>query len=100
MFDYLKVEFERILHAAYAIETLSDEGGKKRALEALVNEYDLRAKNAHHMSQGALIIRSPEGSDYSVLSRVLQAQTSGIPAVEAVRNIRNTVHIAKILKGE
>jgi len=99
MFDYLKVEFERILQVVDAIETLSDEDGKKRAFEALVDEYDLRAKSAFHMSQGALIIRSPEGSDYSVLSRVLQAQTSGIPAAEAVRNIRKTVQKALTLPG-
>mgnify|MGYP007101881808 CR=1 FL=1 len=94
MDDYLKVEFGKILHSADAIEILTDEDGKRRALADLANEYELRAKKAHHVRHGALILRSPEGSDYSVLSRVLQAQTSGTSVVEAVYNIRETVHKA------
>ena len=94
MDDYLKAEFRRILQAADAIEILPDEDGKRRALADLINEYDLRAKNAHHIRNGAVILRSPEGSNYSVLSKVLQAQTSGIPAVEAIDNIRKAVHKA------
>ena len=96
MNDYLKAEFERILQVVDAISSSSDEAKKRRALAELANEYDLRAKNSQHMDHGALILRSPEGSDYNVLSRVLRAQTC-IPADDAVNNIRETIHKATTL---